>query len=94
MELDLDALMRRQLKLSLSCAACFLSLLLLLPLANYLWPEVMARRVGGFTLSWLILGVLFFPIVWIISYVFIQRSLALERDEPAKPVPAADLEAA
>jgi uncharacterized membrane protein (DUF485 family) len=41
----------------------------------------MATRVAGFTLSWLILGVLFFPFVWIISYVFIRRSLQLEADE-------------
>ena len=41
----------------------------------------MATRVAGFTLSWLILGILFFPFVWIISYVFIKRSLRLEEDE-------------
>ena len=41
----------------------------------------MASRVAGFTLSWLILGVLFFPFVWIISYIFIKRSIALEEDE-------------
>jgi hypothetical protein len=41
----------------------------------------MATRVAGFTLSWLILGVLFFPFVWIISYLFIKRSLRLEEDE-------------
>jgi len=29
----------------------------------------------------LILGVLFFPFVWIISFVFIQRSIALEDAE-------------
>ncbi len=41
----------------------------------------MAQRIGGFTLSWLILGVLFFPYVWIIARVFITRSMALENDE-------------
>ena len=56
-------------------------LLLGLPLANYFWPEVMATRVLGFTLTWFVLGVLFFPFVWIISYVFIRRSMALERAE-------------
>ena len=44
-------------------------------------PEIMATRIGGFPLSWLILGVLFFPFVWVISYIFIRRSLAMERDE-------------
>jgi uncharacterized membrane protein (DUF485 family) len=41
----------------------------------------MAQRVFGFTLTWLILGVLFFPFVWIISYIFIKRSIALEDAE-------------
>jgi hypothetical protein len=44
----------------------------------------MAMRVGGFTLSWLILGVLFFPFVWIISWMFIKRSIALENEEVAQ----------
>jgi len=41
----------------------------------------MARRVFGFTLSWFILGVLFFPLVWVIAFVFIRRSIALEQSE-------------
>lgn len=74
-------LMKRQLKLSISCAATFMAALLGLPLANYFLPELMATRIAGFTLSWLILGVLFFPYVWIISFVFIRRSMALEEEE-------------
>jgi uncharacterized membrane protein (DUF485 family) len=77
----LQELMKRQLKLSVSCAAAFAILLFGLPLMNYLLPEFMAQRVGGFTLTWLILGVLFFPYVWIIARVFITRSMALEDDE-------------
>ena len=73
--------MRRQLRLSIACAAAFLVALLGLPLLHYFAPDLMATRVAGFTLSWLILGVLFFPLVWIISYVFIKRSIALEEDE-------------
>ena len=63
------------------CAATFLVALLGLPLLNYLAPEIMATRVFGFTLTWLILGVLFFPCVWVISFVFIRRSIALEEAE-------------
>lgn len=75
--------MRRQLMLSLSCALAFLVALLGLPLLNYYAPEFMARRVAGFTLSWLVLGVLFFPFVWIIAWIFIKRSIALEEEEAA-----------
>lgn len=77
----LHGLMKRQLKLSISCAAAFLVLLIGLPLVNYLAPELMATRVGGFTLCWLVLGILFFPYVWIIAKWFITRSIALENDE-------------
>jgi len=77
----LASLMRRQLQLSVACAAAFLIVLLGLPLANYYAPELMATRVAGFTLSWLILGVVFFPVVWVISYVFIKRSIGLEEAE-------------
>jgi uncharacterized membrane protein (DUF485 family) len=77
----LQFLMKRQLKLSISCAATFMVALLGLPLANYFFLDFMAMRIAGFTLSWLILGVLFFPYVWIISYVFIRKSMALEEEE-------------
>ncbi len=77
----LHSLMRRQLKLSIACAATFVIALFGLPVLNYFEPEVMATRVFGFTLSWLVLGVLFFPFVWIIAWVFIRRSIALEDEE-------------
>jgi uncharacterized membrane protein (DUF485 family) len=77
----LRLLMARQLKLSIACALTFLVALLGLPLANYFWPEVMATRVLGFTLTWFVLGVLFFPLVWVIAWVFIRRSIALEEAE-------------
>ncbi|HSH95507.1 MAG TPA: DUF485 domain-containing protein [Roseimicrobium sp.] len=77
----LHSLMRRQLRLSVTCAAAFMLALLGMPLLNYFCPEFMATRVVGFTLSWLILGVLFFPLVWIISFLFIKKSIALEDAE-------------
>ncbi len=80
-EAFLHTLMRRQLKLSIGCAAAFLVMLLGVPLANYLFPTVMATRVAGFTLSWLLVGVLSFPAVWVISWYFIRRSIWLEQDE-------------
>ena len=52
----------------------------MLPLANYFFPEQMATRFFGFTLTWLILGVGFFPAVWLIAWVFIRRSIELEKE--------------
>jgi uncharacterized membrane protein (DUF485 family) len=80
-EAFLRSLMRRQLRLSIICAATFLVALLGLPLLNYFFPEFMARRVFGFTLTWFVLGMLFFPLVWMISWLFIKRSIALEEAE-------------
>jgi uncharacterized membrane protein (DUF485 family) len=80
----LHSLMGKQLKLSITCALAFLVVLLGLPLANYFWPDLMATRVGGFTLTWLLLGIAFFPAVWCIAFYFIRRSIALEDEEVAE----------
>jgi putative solute:sodium symporter small subunit len=77
-EAFLHALMREQLKLSIACAAAFLVVLLGLPAANYFFPEFMDQRLFGFTLSWFVLGVGFFPAVWVIAWIFIRRSIRLE----------------
>ena len=84
-EAFLRSLMRKQLRLSIACALAFLLVLLGLPLANYFWPEFMATRVfGGFTLTWFLLGISFFPAVWAIAFGFIRRSIALEKEETAE----------
>jgi uncharacterized membrane protein (DUF485 family) len=87
-EAFLHRLMRRQLQLSIGCAATFLTALLGLPLLNYFAPELMAQRIAGFTLSWLIVGILFFPLVWMISFYFIKRSIALEEEESRRVLEA------
>ena len=82
-EAFLHSLMRKQLRLSILCAGAFLTALLGLPLANYFYPEFMATRVFGFTLLWLILGIGFFPAVWVIAWFFVRRSIALEESQNA-----------
>jgi uncharacterized membrane protein (DUF485 family) len=77
----LQNLMRKQLRLSISCGLAFIAILLLLPLANYFFPEQMAMDFFGFTLTWFLLGVAAFPFVWVISAIFIRRSMALEKEE-------------
>ncbi len=80
-EAFLHSLMQRQLRLSIDCAGSFLLLLIGLPLLNYVAPAFMAQRVAGFPLTWLVLGVLFFPYVWVIARLFITKSMALETSE-------------
>lgn len=81
-EAFLASLMSRQLKLSVTCALAFVGMLLGLPLANYFAPDWMAKEFpGGFTVAWFLLGIGFFPAVWLISWFFIRRSIALEVEE-------------
>lgn len=85
----LRSVMRRQAALSLRVAAVFLGIIFVLPLVNHFLPTVAAMKVGGFTLTWLILGVLFYPITWALSAYFIKSSnelehqLAQEHGEPS-----------
>jgi uncharacterized membrane protein (DUF485 family) len=73
-------LMRRQASLAISVAAVFVLILLGLPLANALWPEAMASKVLGFNFTWLLLAVLFYPITWALSWVFVSRTEQIERE--------------
>ena len=84
----LHSLMRKQLKLSIACAVAFFIVLLGLPLANYFAPDLMATRFFGFTMTWFVLGIGFFPALWCIAFYFIRRSIALEQSEVEEVVGA------
>jgi len=86
-EAFLRGLMRRQLRLSIGCAAAFLLALLGLPWLNYVAPQWTAIPIGGFPLTWLLLGVLSFPFVWLIAAIFIRSSIRLEQAEVREMMP-------
>lgn len=71
---------RRQAALSIRVAAVFMIIIFGLPLVNWLQPQIASRNVGGFTLTWLILGVLFYPITWLLSGYFIRASDRIEAE--------------
>jgi uncharacterized membrane protein (DUF485 family) len=92
------AVMRRQATLSLRVAAIFLILVFGLPLVNFYLPELANTPVFGFPATWLFLGVLFFPITWLLSAYFVRQSdrieagftdwratLGVEAGEPLEP---------
>ena len=60
-------LMKRQANLSLRVGAVFLVMLLGIPLFNLYQPNIANMNVSGFSISWLFLGVFFFPISWVLS---------------------------
>lgn len=76
-------LMRRQAALSMRVAAVFLFLILGVPLANLYAPAWSGQAVFGFPLSWLLLGILFYPITWALSTYFVHASEKLESEQAA-----------
>ena len=72
--------MRRQAALSVRVAAVFLVMVFGLPLVNYFLPQLANTPVLGFTATWLVLGVLFFPITWLLSAYFIGQSDRIEAE--------------
>ena len=77
-EVVLGDLIRRQLTLSASVACAFLLLLFGLPLFNLLFPELGAVPVFGLPLSWLLLGVLIYPLLWVLAYYYVTTSQKFE----------------
>jgi uncharacterized membrane protein (DUF485 family) len=76
----LSAVMKRQVTLSLRVAAIFIAVLLGLPLLNAYVPQLTQINIGGFSLTWLVLGVLFYPLTWVLSRWFIASSNKIEED--------------
>jgi uncharacterized membrane protein (DUF485 family) len=74
------AVMRRQAALSIRVAAIFVVLVFGLPLVNLYLPELANARAGAFTWTWLFLGVLFYPITWLLSGYFIRASDRIEAE--------------
>ena len=73
------AVMRRQGRLSLRLAAVFLVLILGLPVLNATIPEFMNTPwFGGFTPTWLLLAVFFYPITVGLSFYFVAQSDKIE----------------
>ena len=72
--------MRRQATLSIRVSIVFLLILFGLPLFNLYAPELAAKPVLGFTFTWLFLGVLFYPVTWILSWYFIRESDRIEAE--------------
>jgi uncharacterized membrane protein (DUF485 family) len=74
------ALMRRQGGLSLRVAAVFVALVVGIPLVNAFLPELATAPAYGFTLSWLFVGVLIYPITVALSFYFVGASNKIETE--------------
>ena len=76
----LKIVMRRQAGLSLRVAALFLLPLLALPWINQSQAACMNSRLFGFSVTWLLLGICFFPLTWLLSAYFVHKSDGIEAE--------------
>jgi uncharacterized membrane protein (DUF485 family) len=77
------ALMGRQARLAIAIASGFLVLMFGLPLLNALWPQGMQARILGFPFSWLLLGVLLYPVTWLLAAGYVRYAERLEAQDVA-----------
>ena len=70
----LQALMHRQLRLSLTLALVFVAFLFVQPLISTLFPQWASLRLGGVPLPWLILGIGSYPILIWLGSVYVRRA--------------------
>lgn len=77
-EIFLAELIRRQRRLSLSVAGVFLALLFGLPVLNLQFPAVAEIPVLGLPLSWLLLAVVIYPLLWVLGLYFTTTAHAIE----------------
>ena len=73
-------MMKKQLRLSLSVAIVFVIILVGLPLVNLYLPDLAKTPIMGFSLTWLILGVLFFPLTWFLSSWFVKGTERIDAE--------------
>lgn len=76
----MESLLREQLRLALRILALLAITVGMLPLAFHLFPGLGDVRVGPLPLSWLLLGVLVYPWLIVLGWLYIRRSEANERD--------------
>lgn len=78
------SVMRQQATLSLSVGGIFILLLIGLPLFNLLFPLQANGNIFGFTATWLLLGLVFYPLTWLLSWYFVYWSDQIEADAAKK----------
>ena len=74
------AIMQRQAALSLRITAVFSLVVFGLPLVNFLAPGLANAPIFGFSLTWLFLGILFYPLTWLLSAYFVRNSDRIEAE--------------
>ena len=74
------SLLREQLRLALRILGVLTVTVGTLPLAFHLFPQLATLRVLGMPVPWLLLGVLVYPWLILLGWVYVRRAEANERD--------------
>lgn len=78
--LYLQALMRRQLRLSLTLALSFVAFLGVQPLLATFWPPWSALKLLGIPLPWLVLGVGSYPLLVWLGSRYVRRAEEVDEE--------------
>ncbi len=76
----MGSLLRAQLRLAALTLAPLIALALGLPLVFHLAPALADVRLAGFPVAWLVLGVLIYPMLWVLGWSFVRRAERHERE--------------
>ena len=79
-EVFMRSLLREQLRLAVRVLVALALTLGLLPLAFHLVPELGDVRVGPLPLAWLLLGVLTYPWLLLLGWLYLRQAEGNERD--------------
>jgi hypothetical protein len=76
----MSSLLGEQLRLAAGVLVALVLTVGLLPLVFHLFPDLSDLRVLGVPASWLLLGVLVYPWLLVLGWIYIRRAEANERD--------------
>ncbi|MCW2791275.1 MAG: hypothetical protein JWO76_373 [Nocardioides sp.] len=76
----MGSLLREQLRLALGILAVLLGTVGVLPLLFHVVPRLGAVHVAGLPLAWLLLGILVYPFLFLLGWLYVRRAERNERD--------------
>lgn len=79
-EVYMRSLMRIQLRLALSVVGLLAVTVGMLPLLFTLSPDVRRMHLLGVPLPWLVLGVVVYPVILALAFVYVRRAERIEAD--------------
>jgi hypothetical protein len=96
----ISSLLREQLRLALGVLLALALTVGLLPVAFVVFPDLASLHLLGMPLSWLVLGMLVYPLLVLLGWIYIRRAERNERDfaellseaGPGQPARGADPE--